>query len=382
MRLVILTPSFLPSCNGMTFATLQHATMLTELGHQVSVVAACPREHIESVTRFLSGRGIDFLALDIGGSGLLSRPVVGDVRGSIEQIVRLAPQSVLVEGRYFWGYHLIPLLKDCGMRIALVSHGSSAKRFGFSLDWVARSVVYGLYCWSHEREILRALDAVAVLSAHEDDDRFRDARLYRRLGLSPVVVSNTSVESVAMEVRRTAAKEGKIRIAVVGDMTPLKNQMAAIDLAERNESISFVKFFFPAENDYSRTLVSRAQDRCISNFEYCAGLDREAIIRSLEDIDLILCLSKTEAQPLAIIDGLACGVPFLSTPVGCVPSMKGGVISEVSGMREVIMQLAGDARAMEELASEARRFFQAAHSERAVKPALAALIAAAVREVT
>jgi glycosyltransferase involved in cell wall biosynthesis len=158
--------------------------------------------------------------------------------------------------------------------------------------------------------------------------------------------------------------------------------MAAIDLAERNESISFVKFFFPAENDYSRTLVSRAQDRCISNFEYCAGLDREAIIRSLEDIDLILCLSKTEAQPLAIIDGLACGVPFLSTPVGCVPSMKGGVISEVSGMREVIMQLAGDARAMEELASEARRFFQAAHSERAVKPALAALIAAAVREVT
>jgi len=30
--------------------------------------------------------------LDIGGSGLLSRPVVGDVRGSIEQIVRLAPQ--------------------------------------------------------------------------------------------------------------------------------------------------------------------------------------------------------------------------------------------------------------------------------------------------
>ncbi len=112
--------------------------------------------------------------------------------------------------------------------------------------------------------------------------------------------------------------------------------MAAIDLAENNKSIAFERFFFPAENDYSRTLMSQARDRGISNFECRAGLDREAIIRSHGDIDLSLCLSRTEAQPLAIIDGLACGVPFLSTPAGWVPSMRDGFISEVSGMREII----------------------------------------------
>jgi glycosyltransferase involved in cell wall biosynthesis len=381
MRVVILTPSFLPAYNGMTFATLQHASMLTDLGHHVTVVASCPCEHRDEVAATLSERGMSFLPAGLAGSGLISRPVVGDVGSLVECVAALEPNVVVVEARFFWGYHLIPVFKQRGLTVALISHGSPATRFAWSVRWVLKTAAYVYYALMYERRILRAVDGVAVLSAHEDNERFRDARLYRQLGFSPIVVANTSIESAAAQVRKVGGEPGKLRIAVVGDMSPLKNQLAAVGIAQGNDAVSFVRFYFPAETEYSRMLASRARAKGIANFQYRTGLDREAIIRSLGDIDLMLCLSTTEAQPLSIIDGLACGLPFLSTPVGCLPSMKGGVVSDIPGMRGVIRQLAGDAGAMEDLAREARVFFEMAHSESAVKPALAALITAAVRKV-
>lgn len=378
MRLAILTPSFLPVYNGMTFATMQHASMLTKLGHGVIVVASCPIEHRKAVKAYLAKHDIDFLPVDVSGSGLLFRPIAGDAQAVVQQIASLDLEMVLVEGRYFWGYHLIPFLQNGRARIALVSHGAAASRFHWSIGSAARWLIYGIYRWSYEHRILRALDAVAVLSVHEDKERFRDASLYRRLGLSPVVVGNTSLESVVHEVRKTIGESGRLRIALIGDMSQIKNQLAAIGLAEGNDAISYVRFYFQAVNEYSRLVASLAHKRGITNFQYCTGLDRESIIRSLADIDLILCLSTTEAQPLSIVDGLACGLPFLSTPVGCMSSMRGGVVSEVSEMRSIIQRLASDNTALQGLAHEARLYFEDTHSEAAVKPALDALISAAM----
>ena len=378
MHLAILTPSFLPIYNGMTFATMQHASMLTELGHRVTVVAACPIDHRASVEASLYERGISFLAVDIAGSGLPSRPIVGNVEGFIESISTLGVKLLLVEGRYFWGYHLITLMKRKGLHLALISHGSADSRFKLSIFSAAKWAAYSLYHWRYERSILPMIDAVALLSAHEDNERFRDAKLFRRYGISPVIIGNTSVESVVRGVQKIARSLGKIRIAVVGEMSPTKNQLACIELARGNQAISFIKFYFQAENEYSLLVEKMARKSALTNFQYIIGLNREEIIRSLGDIDLILCLSKTEAQPLAIVDGLACGVPFLSTPVGCMPSMRGGLVSKVSGMRRIIERLSSDPSALEDLAHEARLFFEKMHSESAVKPALAALISAAM----
>jgi hypothetical protein len=374
MRLALLTPSFLPAYNGMTFATMQHASMLIELGHQVTVVASCPKEQRQAVTAYLHERDINFLPVDISGSGLLYNPILGNAQDVAQQIVSLGLEMVMVEGKYFWGYHLIPLLRNCKVRIALVSHGAAPSQFQWSIASAAKWLVYGVYRCSHERRILSALDAVAVLSNHEDGERFSDASLYRRLGLNPLVVANTSIETVAREVRKTAGESGGLRIALVGDMSRTKNQLAAIGLAEKNNAISFVRFYFQVENEYSRLVATQANKKGVTSFQYCIGLDREAIIRSLCDIDLILCISKTEAQPLAIIDGLACGLPFLSTPVGCMSSMRGGLVSEVSEMRGIIQRLASDTAGFKDLTHEAKLFFKNKHSEAAVKQELTKFI--------
>jgi glycosyltransferase involved in cell wall biosynthesis len=378
MDIVIITPSFLPQLCGMTFAALQHALLLRQSGNRVAVMSSCSHRDARDVARFLRDRDIDHLPVDIAGSGLFSRPVVGDTGSVMQSLVDWGAQVVLVEGKYSWGYHLIPAIKAKGFCIALLSHGSSPLRFEWTPRWLGRSAVYGLYYMLHERRNMVCVDSVGVLSAHEDRDRFRDASFFRRYGFHPIVVSNSSLEDIARGLRRVPGSAGQLRIALVGDMSDVKNQRAAIGIADSNDAIAFIRFYFPKTNSYSTEFLRAVDRACIANFEFRVGMERSAIMESLGDIDLIICLSKTEAQPLAIVDGLACGIPFLSTPVGCMESMKGGVVTEISQMPAVVRELAVDRGRMSRLESDAKEFYRANLSEEAVKPALVRLVSEAL----
>ena len=51
----------------------------------------------------------------------------------------------------------------------------------------------------------------------------------------------------------------------------------------------------------------------------------EMIFTAYKAADLFLHPSKTEVQPLVVLDAMASGTPFISTDVGCVNELPGGV---------------------------------------------------------
>jgi L-malate glycosyltransferase len=57
-----------------------------------------------------------------------------------------------------------------------------------------------------------------------------------------------------------------------------------------------------------------------------AGLPRQDVLAAYADADLFVFGSRVECSPLVIIEAMASGTPFISTPVGNVPDMPGGVI--------------------------------------------------------
>jgi glycosyltransferase involved in cell wall biosynthesis len=55
-------------------------------------------------------------------------------------------------------------------------------------------------------------------------------------------------------------------------------------------------------------------------------LDKSLIRSAYRASDLFLCSSQSEVQPLVILDAMASGTPFISTDVGCVSELPGGII--------------------------------------------------------
>ena len=72
-----------------------------------------------------------------------------------------------------------------------------------------------------------------------------------------------------------------------------------------------------------------------------AGLPTQDVLTAYADADLFVFGSRVECSPLVIIEAMASGTPFISTPVGNVPEMPGGVIvRDVVEMAEAIDRLA------------------------------------------
>jgi len=71
-----------------------------------------------------------------------------------------------------------------------------------------------------------------------------------------------------------------------------------------------------------------------------AGLPRRDVLSAYADADLFVFGSRVECSPLVIIEAMASGTPFVSTRVGNVPEMPGGVIvDDAVGMAEAIDRL-------------------------------------------
>ena len=64
-----------------------------------------------------------------------------------------------------------------------------------------------------------------------------------------------------------------------------------------------------------------------------AGLPRQDVLAAYGDADLFVFGSRVECAPLVVLEAMAAGLPFVSTPVGNVPELAGGVL--VNGADEM-----------------------------------------------
>jgi len=131
---------------------------------------------------------------------------------------------------------------------------------------------------------------------------------------------------------KTLHKELRLRsgdplIGIIGNLSPIKGQLGLISaFADVLKQISDAALLivgsaiFNRDDCYHEQLVSHAKGRGIADRVRFLGQrnDVPTIIRSL---DLLVLNSTSEACPLVVLEGLACGAPVLSTAVGGVPEL-------------------------------------------------------------
>ena len=341
----------------------EHVRLLAEAGHDVAILGA----HTE-----ILAEGLPVVArmhVPATGSGALYSPSRVDRHCLADALRDCAPDLVLVEA---WQTALteaaIDVAADMGIPVVMLSHGISVHPYTWQLPDVFRGVGWLWYRWVALPRRMHRLRALAVLDQTSTSPRFFDRNLAQKLGVPVMGITNSPIHWRHGSAAPSARKR---QILVVGYFSPVKNQLAALQVLEK----------LPA--DVAMCFIGRRAGRY---YDQCVELTKSrglsARVRYLEDDEcdlageiaeslIVLSTSKTEVLPLTLLEAMASGTPFVATAVGAVPSLAAGLIANGhEAQRAAIMRLISDAQLWERKAQEGRLEFERRYTRGAVRDAL------------
>jgi glycosyltransferase involved in cell wall biosynthesis len=98
-----------------------------------------------------------------------------------------------------------------------------------------------------------------------------------------------------------------------------------------NKGDIFFAFIGGEQNAYCRELEKRTRswglEECVALFH---GVSRSFTESAIQACDIALMTSKWEMQPLFLLEAMSAGKPWVSTNVGSVSELQGGIISNFS----------------------------------------------------
>lgn len=231
----------------------------------------------------------------------------------------------------------------------LVSHGYMTHlwqpnpRPPFGLGVFVRSLpkVFGLP-WK-----LRRYDRVVFLSEKHDWNRFFDHRIAMLSGYrgSRVIPNGTETDPAcgsAEQFRKARIHNTGLVVCCVANYVRLKNQSLAVRAFRKARLKGATLILIGSEfNAYSRE-VQLLDEQLQSSYPdgtvlFLEKLDRPTTLAAYAACDVFLLTSKTEAQPIVLLEAMAAGKPFISTNVGCASELPGGIVAH--GERALIAAL-------------------------------------------
>ena len=371
MKVIISTFSFAPQTGGVAAVAEAQAVGLTARGHEVTV--AC--EFDPRRPRDFSVGTVKVRQFKISGSYELGRGYHGEVREYQEFLASEPADILLCHCPQSWPVDLaLPVFPRMRARTVLLSHGVDAhiwkrqEQFPWGIGQWLRSLPY---VWRMPG-LLRAFDQVVFLSARRDFGRYFDVWLAHWLGLKHCSIIPNGVH---LEDLRGAREDFRGQFGIDARQFLLLN---VANYCDRKNQLATLRGFLRAERQ-DATMVFIGQE----HNEYSAGMEellRQAGVRKgrvliLEKVskdlinsayraaDLFVLNAKAETQPLAILDAMAVGIPFISTDVGCVAEFPGGLlVKDEAETAAAIRRLLDDSALAQRLGAEGRAATDATYS--------------------
>lgn len=324
--ILISTWTYPPQRNGVAHVAWQHAKGLVELGYDVTVVTSFdPCRKVENTK-------VKVVQFEIKGNyspRTMLKPFKGDIKGYRQFIRNFRGDVILFHTCTVWNTAtVLDILPKIKTKSILISHGVSFNTGSFLARLAWRPYVWRL------NKTYNTFDQVVFLTKKSDKDRFLDKYLMdkKRFSRWSVIPNGSSFEkfqSVLPDFRNSSSIDKKQKLILcVSAFTQMKNQEMALN-AFLNGGFKNATLVFIGEemNEYARKLENKVRSLINSTGKVLllTGLEREMIYAAYKAADIFLLPSRTEAQPLVLLDSMASGTPFISTNVGCVDELPGGV---------------------------------------------------------
>ena len=145
------------------------------------------------------------------------------------------------------------------------------------------------------------------------------------------MILENAVDPIFFKLKKQNHK--KFTFISINSFNHRKNQISIIkSYINANIKNSLLILIGNDGREYYKLLLKekkKIRDKNISkNIKIFYNLSRNETIEYLRKSDIFIMASTWEAYPISILESLAMGIPFISTKVGILPYLPGGVIAK------------------------------------------------------
>jgi glycosyltransferase involved in cell wall biosynthesis len=277
----------------------------------------------------------------VDGSASARFKFTGEVERYVEFVRTFACDFIVCQAWDAWSTTLAQrAFRDNPAKKVLVSHGFTSHLLNFH-----PRPFFGLGVWLGTLPIalsapwtMRCYDRVIFISERRDFRRFFDHTLAHWTGYSahsiiPNGISRDVKEPTQINFRNKYGIETRNFVLNVANYGDRKNQLLALAVfAEANVPDSAMVFIGSERNEYATRLEEYLLRLRSSGFDLPVKIlfevPRLDLAAAIQSADVFLLTAKAETMPLALLESITIGVPFVSTNVGCVEELPGGVVAK------------------------------------------------------
>lgn len=326
-KILITTPTYPPFNTGLGNAAQRQAAVLVANGFSVVVATSGERRG----QRQDEDTGVLVEEFDVKGADSWLNPICGDAASYVSFLVESDFDIVLMNAWQTWSTDIcFKYWGDIPGKKVLYSHCLSTNLF-FREEPLKSLVRYLLWrpYFFRVKNFLKKLDGLIVLAPEGCDSRFDDVRIATGLGIPIYVVPNAlSDDAVQYLDVPLPGIECRNQILSVGSYDWQKGH----DFVLRTYAMSSAKNLIPLKifgqkfTSYTDKLKNQATQLGIQEhfLHFYEGVSGKDLLEEYRKSLAFVYGSRTECQPLVILDAMASGTPFVSRATGCIASLPGG----------------------------------------------------------
>lgn len=332
-RILIATFTFWPNLDGVARASLTTARTLAALGHDVTVATGAP----ESPTSV--GESFRVVRFDVQGIRGGELPIEGTGISAYVRFVLNGTWDVMIcEGWAVWPTALAEdVFGVMSARKVLVSHGAPGPMWvpkwkpfwGLGPVWRSLRTIRSLPQRFHLYDRMVFLGRNGQWSAYADaQEAFR--RVPDKCRIIPNEIDPHEFVPDSGGFRQQHGIGQDFLVVTVANFSSTKNQRRTVEVfARAGLNNAVLCLIGSSRNEYVQGIAEQWDRKTgrqrRSGIRVMAGLPRREVCAAIRDADACLLTSRKETQSIFLLESMAAGVPFVSTPAGCAAEWPGGL---------------------------------------------------------
>ena len=358
MKILFTSFTYWPKVDGVQNVTTYQAEKLAEFGHDVTVITS----KIDGRPDKEEHNKVHIIRVPVYKAGLW---VKGDRELTQKIFLKCAYEMDIYVNVCFFDYlsqWILPLIPSLKCHKFVMMHG--IWEFGYTVmdrlnfKSFARKTVQNIrwkqYFHKYD-ELVSQFDGAFHL--HKTDKSFEYFKKHGQFNNYELI---NAVDEQLFNIASEKSMENKCNTIFIhiANYSFSKNQELAVRaFAEAKLESAELWFVGSYENDYCKHIKNVTYKYGLDEVRFYCGISRNKLLKLIAQSDIFLLTSISEHMPVTILEGLAAGKPFVSTDVGVVNVIPGGIYCKnKSELICAMKQLYENPQKRKELANLGKKF--------------------------